>query len=238
MRLICGETGTTTSLFSFNFSDGTSYIPDLCSYTMSSSTGPSLLLGRSQKSRGPVGVRSVFTEQIPNPQPFSSPAQPPAQHGTNNNTHNQHESVDRYALWLNTYLSTIITVAIFGGQITFTLVVGQLAEPLPSSIFSLNTIRYLIAAAWLLFTATLGGGIITSLLFTDIADHHGAGDHQPQFSGWFGLVVSFLLNFSPIGAFLLLGLATVGYAPVVGWFGVAGVGGFAVLVGKYWLFGW
>lgn len=190
------------------------------------STRPtSLRHSRSSTSRGPGTGRGSTGRQVSQPSP-PTPPEPPIE-----------QPVDRYALWLKTYLSTIITVAIFGGQITFTLVVGQLAEPLPSSIFSLNTIRYLIAAAWLLFTATLGGGIITSLLFTDIADHHGTGN-VPRFSGVFGLAISFLLNFSPIGAFLLLGLATVGYAPVVGWFGVAGVAVFAVLVGKYWFFGW
>ena len=179
------------------------------------------------------GRRSQSTQHQPTPQPQSpqpsppSPLQPPI----------ERPAADRYSLWFNSYLSTIITVAILGGQITFTLVVGQLADPVPSSIFTPNTVRHLIAAAWLLFTATLGVGVLMSLLFTDVADHYGTGD-IPRFDGVFGLWVSFLLNFLPIGAFLLLGLATVAYAPVVGWIGVAGVGGFGVLVGKYWWHGW
>ncbi|KAL2125868.1 hypothetical protein VTI74DRAFT_2429 [Chaetomium olivicolor] len=145
--------------------------------------------------------------------------------------------VDRYSVWLKAYLAAVIGIAVFGGQITFTLIVGQLADPAPSSVFGPSAVRHLIAASWLLFTATLGVGVLTSLLFTDDADHYGTG--KPRgLDGAFGWLISFLLNFLPIGAFLLLGLATAAYAPVVGWIGVAGIAGFGLVVARYWLFGW
>lgn len=150
-----------------------------------------------------------------------------------NIAHHQ-KPADSFKAWFQAYLAFVIGIAVLGGQITFTLIVSQLADPPPQSVFSMGAVRHLIAAAWLLFTGTLGVGVITSLLFTD--DRRST--RTPGISGLSGFVITFLLNFLPLGAFLLLALAAAAYTPVVGWIGVGGISLFGLLVLYYWIFGW
>lgn len=147
--------------------------------------------------------------------------------------------------WFDDYLKAVIGIAVFGGQITFTVIVSDIADPArlsPSSsddvessaIFARETVRLFIALSWLFFTLTLGFGVLTSLLFS--GDRRGA--LAPSLGNNFYLVMTFLLNFLPIGAFFLLSLATVAYVPVVGYIGIAFISLFALSVLFFWLYGW
>lgn len=121
-----------------------------------------------------------------------------------------------------------------GGQITFILIVSKLADPSPHNVFSVGAVRYLIAVAWLLFTGTLGVGVITSLTFSD--DRRSPS--TPGISGLFGLAITFMLNFLPLCAFLLLALVVAAYTPAVGWIGFGGIFLFGLVVLYYWIYGW
>lgn len=154
------------------------------------------------------------------------------------------QDLSNYWLWFEDYLKAIIGIAVFGGQITFTLIVSDIADPMrlntsntddaTPSVFNKERVRLCIALSWLFFTLTLGFGVLTHLLFTG----RRRGSLAPRIESVFYLVMTFLLNFLPIGAFLLLSLATAAYVPVVGWIGVAFTSIFALLVLFFWLFGW
>jgi hypothetical protein len=151
---------------------------------------------------------------------------------------------DPFWSWFDDYLKAIIGIAVLGGQITFTLIVSDIADPTklnPSvsddgtaAVFQRETVRLLIALSWLFFTFTLGFAVLTSLLFSG----NRRGSLAARLGGAFDLTMTFLLNFLPIGAFLLLSLAAAAYVPVVGWIGVAFTSLFALCVLFFWLFGW
>ena len=44
------------------------------------------------------------------------------------------QELDRYWDWFRAYLATVTAIAVLGGQITFSLIVSQLADPAPRSI--------------------------------------------------------------------------------------------------------
>lgn len=156
----------------------------------------------------------------------------------------ERDGSDHYWSWFDDYLKAIIGIAVLGGQITFTLIVSDIADPMklnPSSpdngtrtVFYRETVRLFIAISWLFFTFTLGFGVLTHLLFT--GDRRGS--LAPRLGGVFYWVMTFLLNFLPIGAFLLLSLAIAAYVPVVGWIGVAFTSLLALSVLFFWQFGW
>ncbi|KAL9622225.1 MAG: hypothetical protein Q9160_003408 [Pyrenula sp. 1 TL-2023] len=143
----------------------------------------------------------------------------------------------RFWSWFSDYLTSVVAIAVLGGQITFTVIVSDIADPRASNtapVFDKETVRLLIAISWLFFTCTLGLAVITKLLFS--GDYRGA--RAPKLNGLFGWTVTFLLNFLPIGAFLLLALAAAAYVPVVGWFGTGFVSLFTLAVSFFWIFGW
>jgi hypothetical protein len=146
-------------------------------------------------------------------------------------------SDERFWSWFNDYVKAVIAIAILGSQITFTLVVSDIADPASignaSSLFHKETVRLLISISWLLFICTLGVGVITSLLFA--ADPRDPSDFY--FAHLLTKSITFLLNFLPVGAFLLLSLATTAYVPIVGWIGVALLSLFAGSVFYLWLSG-
>ncbi len=156
--------------------------------------------------------------------------------------------------WFNEYLNAIIGIAALGGQITFTVIVSDIAdpstlgssssspgpdEPTPSNstavLFPKEKVRFFIALSWLFFTATLGLAVVAKVLFTtspqpgSINAGRSAVLVSKIYSG-----LTLLLNMLPIAAFLLLALAAAAYVPVVGWVGVALIGFFAVLVLVLW----
>lgn len=139
--------------------------------------------------------------------------------------------------WFSDYLKSVVAIAVLGGQITFTVIVSDIADPRifnAASVFDKETVRLIIALSWLFFTCTLGLAVITKLLFS--------GDYRrafaPNLDGPFGWTVTFLLNFLPIGAFLLLSLATSAYVPVVGWVGTGLISLFTLAVVYFWAHDW
>jgi hypothetical protein len=151
----------------------------------------------------------------------------------NNQSVAQRERDDRFWSWFDDYLKAVIAIAVLGGQITFTLIVSDIADPEnldngTAAVFKMETVRLLIAISWLFFTCTLGVAVIINLLFI--------GDSR--LGGIWGRVVTFLLNFLPIGAFLLLSLATAAYVPIVGWLGAGFISLFTLAVLYFWIFRW
>ena len=151
----------------------------------------------------------------------------------------------RFWSWFDDYLKAIIGIAVLGGQITFTLIVSDIADPATLKLtsnteenshttFQKETVRLFIALSWLFFTLTLGLDVLTNLLFS--GDRRGA--LAPRVNSFFLNVVTFFLNCLPIAAFLLLSLAAAAYVPVVGWIGVGFISVFALLVLWFWLYGW
>ncbi|KAK3390354.1 hypothetical protein B0H63DRAFT_465330 [Podospora didyma] len=151
--------------------------------------------------------------------------------------------------WLNEYLNAILGIAVLGGQITFTVIVSDIADPStlglndPSSfptsspIFSKEKVRFLIALSWLFFTSTLGLGVLTKVLVASgpLSTSSGpvSASGRRAFTAVYG-TLTLLLNALPIGAFLLLALAVVAYSPVVGWIAVGLIGIFGLFVLFLW----
>ncbi|EON69857.1 hypothetical protein W97_09120 [Coniosporium apollinis CBS 100218] len=65
------------------------------------------------------------------------------------------EAKDRAVRWWQSFLPLVITVAVFGGSITFTLIIQEIADPVElNAKFSSETVRTFISLAWLLFLKT------------------------------------------------------------------------------------
>ncbi|KAK4159393.1 hypothetical protein QBC43DRAFT_327191 [Cladorrhinum sp. PSN259] len=129
--------------------------------------------------------------------------------------------------WFNEYLNAVIGIAALGGQITFTVIVSDIADP--STLrnsgpgpeddgATKEKVRFFIALSWLFFTATLGLAVVAKILFTNGPQPSPTGGNALRaiYSG-----LTLVLNMLPIAAFLLLALATTAYVPTVGWVGVA-----------------
>ncbi|KAH6679181.1 hypothetical protein B0J14DRAFT_580248 [Halenospora varia] len=150
--------------------------------------------------------------------------------------------------WWDGYLNGLIAISLFGGQITFTVIISEIANPAtldPTSVasrtntrFERETVRMFVALSWLLFMVPLGIAVVTKMLLLDVgireyirinlADGHKCFMYIPS-------VLSFLLNALPVIAFLFLALAVVAYVPVVGWIGVGLISLFILIVFVLWI---
>jgi len=148
--------------------------------------------------------------------------------------------------WFERYLAAIFGIAVLGGQITFTLIVSDIADPATlfndrEPAFSKEEVRFLIAISWLFFTCTLAVAVMVALLFdggSSTSSRDSWAYRIRNFQRLFGIVVTFFLNFFLIGAFLMLCLATSAYVPIVGWLGTGFVGLFGLVVFCFWGVGW
>ncbi|KAM7183262.1 hypothetical protein V8F20_012683 [Naviculisporaceae sp. PSN 640] len=148
--------------------------------------------------------------------------------------------------WFGEYLNAIIGIAALGGQITFTVIVSDIADPstlhsdIDSSnhegvIFPKEKVRFLIALSWLFFTATLGLAVVAKILFANGPPGPGCAiSRRRRWFDWLYATLTLLLNALPIAAFLLLALATSAYVPVVGWLGVGFIAVFGLFVLILW----
>ena len=145
--------------------------------------------------------------------------------------------------WFSEYLNAIIGIAALGGQITFTVIVSDIADPsilgnnslddVPRAvIFPKERVRLLIALSWLFFTMTLGLAVVAKILFATSPPPDCPEGRVALGKIYTGL--TFLLNGLPVAAFLLLALATAAYVTVVGWFGVAVISLFGIFVLFLW----
>lgn len=144
--------------------------------------------------------------------------------------------------WLDNYLTGIIGIALLGGQITFTVLVSEIADPAQTvappraPTFGRETVRTFIAVAWLLFTTLMGISVFVKILLSDprergwLVRRLGAGRFRAGYAA-----LTLLLNALSIVPFLFLALAATAYVPVVGWLGTALVAVYTVVVGVSWL---
>lgn len=164
-----------------------------------------------------VTVRSLPRDESSNPEPF-------------------------FWNWLDGYLKAVIGISVFGGQITFTVLVSEIADPAGGSspgstpTFHKQTVRTFIGISWLLFVLSLG---IAALMKTILSDPReriwlskclGTKRFRRLYS-----TLTIMLDVLTITPFLLLSLVTVAYLPVVGWIGTAFVSLFMVIVGISWM---
>ena len=144
--------------------------------------------------------------------------------------------------WWESYLKAILAISLFGGQITFTVIVSAIADPASlnrsgPTAFSMETVRLFVAIAWMLFTITLGMAAIVTILISD------TNIKQELLERWKNRrrsvliahsVLTLLLNGLPLTAFLFLALAAVAYVPVVGLVTLGITGGFTIAAGILW----
>ncbi|GAB1318186.1 hypothetical protein MFIFM68171_08396 [Madurella fahalii] len=144
------------------------------------------------------------------------------------------------------YLKAVIGIAVLGGQITFTLIVSDIADPTrlssenlnpdkapASSVFKREDVRLLISLSWLCFTVSLGLGIFALVHSSNTLSSNGIPPSTSFFYTWSDGVIR-VLNVLPMGAFLLLSLAVAAYVPIVGWVSVGFIVVYAVAVHTYW----
>lgn len=128
----------------------------------------------------------------------------------------------------------MFSVSVFGGSITFTVVVSDLYDPtgLPThnrATFSLNTIRLFIALGWMFFTFSFGISAIALVLYNnDLLKY--VPRQRWGFVDFMLKLMLPILSLTPILAFACLSLAVAAYAPVVGWFVLGWIGLYFVVV--------
>ena len=130
----------------------------------------------------------------------------------------QHESFEtRIINWLDGYLKAMLAISLFGGQITFTVILSDIFDPATltspyRSSFPKETVRIFVSLSWMFFTIALGLSAIATILLSDSAIQKEAAKPVKGMSG-----ILLVLNILPMGAFLFLALAVTAYVPVVGW---------------------
>lgn len=136
--------------------------------------------------------------------------------------------------WLITYVGAMFSVSVFGGSITFTVVVSQLDDPSDQpthnrATFSLDTIRLFIALGWMFFTFSFGISAITLILYNNESLRYVPRSRWGFVDFMLKLMLP-ILSITPILAFACLSLAVAAYAPVVGWFVLGWIGLYLVVV--------
>ena len=190
----------------------------------------SRLSRRSQRSQGSQTLQGYPTNQSSTPSLNIIPPSPAP-----------------YFSYYHEYLKAVIGIAVLGGQITFTLIVSEIADPArlkPSlddtpqpttkSVFQRETVRLLIALSWLCFTLALGLAIFALL---QSSHRISRGDPLPHVTSFFYVWIDSViraLNLLPLVAFFLLSLAAAAYVPIVGWIAVGSIVFYTVAVHVYW----
>jgi len=125
------------------------------------------------------------------------------------------------------YFNHMIVIGVFGGQITFTIILSDIYDPQKVSASSYassvqidkETVRLFVALAFLFFIITLGiasvGKVILSnpTIKTRILQQLKSDEYWPL--EWF-TVAACCIDYFPIVAILFLGLAVAAYVPGVG----------------------
>lgn len=142
--------------------------------------------------------------------------------------------IDKIALrLLNLFPIVILVVSTVGAQITFSIILSDIADPtrldpLNSSLltpasFDKETVRCLISISWLLFIfvvfASFGAAVLLIFHEDDINQPNGYISTY-----WLlrlmGIAVLIILEIITFGAFMCLGLAVAAYVKIVGWVAV------------------
>lgn len=157
----------------------------------------------------------------------TSPPLPPRYDELKQNATMSSEKVERAAKEFQTFITFIFSVSIFGAS-AFAVVVGQMTDPEDCRDgddpppFSLKTVRFFLACAWLCFIMSLAVAGYTLSALTILLQRV-PGQYDSEWSWRWelgGILVSALLHLLLIGAFLFLSLAMVAYVGVVGWIAV------------------
>ncbi|RYP23287.1 hypothetical protein DL765_001196 [Monosporascus sp. GIB2] len=157
------------------------------------------------------------------------------------------EGDQEFINYLSSYATAMIFVSALGSQITFSIIVSDIADPksiVPwqqgelrrGAIFSLEKVRALVALSWLFFLMTLGIAATTQalLLHPTIKDSvlkRRKDALKLNNRHWFTLLSIagfFFASHLPIAAFLLLSLAVTSYVPTAGWIAVCGSTGLGI----------
>jgi len=150
---------------------------------------------------------------------------------------------ERLLSWWEGYLKAILAISLFGGQITFTVILSEIADPAQlhanknAATFDRETTRLFVAISWMLFTVTLGLAAALRILLSDVqikgAAREGLRDRSRRIQLTHSLLTLFL-NGLPLAAFLFLALAVVAYVPIVGWITVGFIAFFIVVAAVFW----
>ncbi len=151
------------------------------------------------------------------------------------------EEEEEFVNFVSSYDNALIAISVLGGQITFTIIVTDIADPttiLPwrqgqlriGAIFPQEKVRLLISLAWLFFTICLGIAVLTQSLLMHPSTRESLLEYRKratELSGkhWFTLVYAAALFFGntlPIAAFVLMSLAVTSYEPSAGWIAAIG----------------
>ncbi|KAJ9412808.1 hypothetical protein QL093DRAFT_2518222 [Fusarium oxysporum] len=126
--------------------------------------------------------------------------------------------------WFEEFLLHIIKVSIFGGSITFTVIVIPIQDPAQlhgnNIAFRKETVLKFLTTAWLLFCSGLSIASVTKLIVT-----FARGKINKAFNKEMGIsklavlfhLLSLLLCAVLLGAFTFLSLGVVAYVGTVGW---------------------
>ena len=142
--------------------------------------------------------------------------------------------------WWDEFLRHTITISVFGGSITLTVIVQAIQDPAElnkDSRFHHDTVRIFLTVAWLLFVSALALALVSSLLlpFDHKAVSRAFGEGLPSMVGVLFHVLSFLLCAVLLGAFIMLSLCVVAYVEVVGWIGFGVTSVTAIIALFCWL---
>ena len=145
---------------------------------------------------------------------------------------------ERFVNYLQGYSNAMLAISLFGGQITFTVILSDVYDPAEltsryRSNFSKETVRLLVSLSWMLFTFAMGFSAIITILLSDSAIKEVANRGIPAILRGIRMLL-LLLNLMPICAVLFLALAVTAYVPVVSWFVTGFVGLFLIVAILLW----
>ncbi|KAL8393684.1 hypothetical protein RB595_003427 [Gaeumannomyces hyphopodioides] len=148
--------------------------------------------------------------------------------------------------WWERYLAAVIGISTFGGSITFSVIVSEIADParlnpenaeaLTPTRFDRETVRHFLAISWAIFICEIGICSVLAMLINfhrdKFVDCFRPDSPNPALRSlvvigrlristrWFLLACALLINSLMTAAFMFLSLAVVAYVGVAGWMGV------------------
>jgi hypothetical protein len=158
------------------------------------------------------------------------------------------ESAERAIQWWEAFLPQAVNVSIFGGSITFSIAIQEIANPArlnPSDSeaetytrFQRETVRRFLSLAWLLFVCALATASLAMLLLN--FKRKSIKDSFKVKWSWSPMILhtlSFVISALMLGAFMFLSLAVVAYVEDVGWAGVGVTSLVALITLLIWIWG-
>lgn len=136
-------------------------------------------------------------------------------------------TADNAIIWWDSYLNIILLTSLFGGQITFTIIVNDIVDPAtlhPIGVnfqtrptFGKEMVRLFVSISWLLFMLALGTSLIAKSQLSDPGVRDALLARGPERLKTIHSVLTFILNGLPLAAIALLALVVTAYVPCVGW---------------------